>query len=60
MQNVAIREDGQVMRPMYAMTIKSPAESRGPWDYYKPGAEIPAAQLWRPLAEGGCEFVKGK
>ncbi|MFO1199384.1 MAG: ABC transporter substrate-binding protein [Burkholderiaceae bacterium] len=60
MKNVAIREDGQVMRPMYAMTIKSPAESRGPWDYYKPGAEIPAAQLWRPLAEGGCEFVKGK
>lgn len=58
MKNVAIREDGQVMRPGYVVQIKAPADSRSPYDYYKVGSEIAAAQLWRPLAEGQCGFLK--
>lgn len=58
MKGVAIREDGQVMRPGYAVQIKSPAESKGAFDFYKVGGTIAAAQVWRPLAEGNCEFVK--
>ncbi|MBL8287312.1 MAG: ABC transporter substrate-binding protein [Rubrivivax sp.] len=58
MKNVAIREDGQVMRPGYVVQIKAPGDSKSPWDYYKVGSEIAAAQLWRPLAEGQCEFLK--
>ncbi|HSW04404.1 ABC transporter substrate-binding protein [Aquabacterium sp.] len=57
-KNARIREDGQLMRPSYSITIKSPAESKGKFDYYKIGAEIPAEQAYRPLAEGVCEFAK--
>ena len=58
MKNVPIREDGQVMRPGYVVQIKSKAESKAPFDYYKVGSVIPAEQVWRPLAEGNCDFVK--
>jgi branched-chain amino acid transport system substrate-binding protein len=36
-----VREDGRVMRDMYLYQVKSPAESKGPWDYYKLIATIP-------------------
>ncbi|MES2509747.1 MAG: ABC transporter substrate-binding protein [Pseudomonadota bacterium] len=58
MKNVKIREDGQVMRPTYAITVKTPAESKGKFDLYKVGAEIPGEQVFRSLADGGCDFVK--
>lgn len=58
MKNVSIREDGQAMRPNYAVLVKTPAESKGKYDYYKIGAEIPPQQAYRPLSEGGCDFVK--
>jgi branched-chain amino acid transport system substrate-binding protein len=58
MKNVTIREDGQAMRPNYAVTVKSPAESKGKFDYYKVGATIPPEQAYRPLSEGGCPLVK--
>jgi branched-chain amino acid transport system substrate-binding protein len=54
-----IREDGQVMRKMYLVQVKSPAESHEPWDYEKVIATIPPEEAWRPLAEGGCDLVKG-
>jgi len=31
---------------------------KGPWDYYKIQATIPAEQAFRPLDQGGCELVK--
>jgi len=43
---------------MYLFEVKKPAESKGPWDYYKLRATIPADQAFRPLAEGGCPLVK--
>ncbi len=58
MKNVTIREDGQVMRPLYAVQVKTPAESKGKFDLYSIKGEIPADQAFRPMAEGGCDFVK--
>ncbi|HSV82358.1 MAG TPA: ABC transporter substrate-binding protein [Ramlibacter sp.] len=58
MKNVRIREDGQVMRPTYVVQVKAPAESKSKNDFYKLLGEIPADQAFRPLAEGGCDFVK--
>jgi branched-chain amino acid transport system substrate-binding protein len=60
MKNVRIREDGQVMRPTYIVQVKTPAESKAKYDYYQVKGEIAADQVWRPLAEGGCDFVKAK
>jgi branched-chain amino acid transport system substrate-binding protein len=56
--NVQIREDGRVMHVMYLWQVKTPAESKYPFDYCKLLVTIPPAQAWRPLAEGGCPFVK--
>ena len=58
MKNVSIREDGQVMRPLYAVQVKTPAESKGKFDLYSIKGEIPADQAFRPLSEGSCDFVK--
>jgi branched-chain amino acid transport system substrate-binding protein len=30
-----IREDGLMIHDMYVMKVKTPAESKYPWDYYK-------------------------
>ncbi len=53
----SIREDGRGLFPAYLFEVKSPAESKGPWDYYKLVATTPANEAWRPLAEGGCKLV---
>ena len=54
-----IREDGRVMRDMYLEEVKSPAESKYPFDYFKILATIPPEQAFRPLKDGGCPLVHG-
>jgi branched-chain amino acid transport system substrate-binding protein len=54
----SIRVDGRKIHPAYLVEVKKPAESKGPWDYYKVRATIPADQAFRPLADGGCPLVK--
>jgi len=53
-----IRQDGRMVHDMYVYEVKSPAESKYPWDYYKLRATIPAKQAFRPLADSTCPFVK--
>jgi branched-chain amino acid transport system substrate-binding protein len=53
-----VRADGRKIHDMYLFRVKTPAESKGPWDYYETVATIPAAQAFRPLNEGGCSLVK--
>jgi branched-chain amino acid transport system substrate-binding protein len=55
---VTIRPDGRVTHPVYLFEIKTPAESRYPFDYYKLLATIPADEAFRPLADGGCPMIK--
>ncbi|MFG1422291.1 ABC transporter substrate-binding protein [Xanthobacter sp. VTT E-85238] len=52
-----IRADGRKMHPMYLFQVKTPAESKYPWDYYTYKAEIPAEVAFRPLNAGGCPLV---
>ncbi len=54
----SIREDGRKLHDMYLFEVKKPAESKGPWDYYKVRATIPAAEAFRPIAQGDCPLVK--
>jgi len=54
----SIRVDGRALHPAYLVQVKTPAESKGPWDYYKIVSTIPADQAFRPLADGGCPLVK--
>jgi branched-chain amino acid transport system substrate-binding protein len=53
-----IREDGRMIHDMYLMQVKSPAESRFPWDYYKTLATIPGDQAFQPLSKSTCPMVK--
>ncbi len=53
-----IREDGRKLHPAYLFEVKSPAESRGSWDLYKLAVTTPAEEAARPLAEGGCGFIR--
>jgi branched-chain amino acid transport system substrate-binding protein len=52
--NARIRADGRVLRDFYLFEVKAPAESKGPWDYYKLVRTIPAEEAARPEGEGGC------
>jgi len=52
-----IRADGAMIHEMYVMQVKTPQESKYPWDYYKILATIPGDQAFRSLAEGGCPLV---
>jgi branched-chain amino acid transport system substrate-binding protein len=56
--DVAIRQDGRVIHPMYLFEVKKPEESKYPYDYYKLVSTTPADQAFRPMADGGCSLVK--
>src|SRR2546425_5058486 len=53
-----VRPDGRKIHPVYLFEVKKPSESKGPWDYYKVRATIPAEQAFRPMDQGGCPLVK--
>ncbi len=53
-----IREDGRMMHDVYLCQVKKPDELKQPWDYYHVLRTIPAAQAWRPLADGSCPMVR--
>jgi branched-chain amino acid transport system substrate-binding protein len=54
----SIRADGRKIHPAYLFEVKSPAESKGPWDYYKLVGTTSADQAFRPLSESACPLVK--
>jgi branched-chain amino acid transport system substrate-binding protein len=54
----SIRADGRRLCPAYLLEVKTPAESRGAWDYYKLLQTTAADEAFRPLAEGGCSLVR--
>ena len=53
-----VRADGRKLHNMYLFEVKKPDESRYPWDYYKLIKTIPPGEAWRPLEDGGCDFLK--
>jgi hypothetical protein len=53
-----IRPDGRKLHDAYLFEVKKPAESKGPWDYYKLRATLPANEVFRPMSEGDCPLVK--
>jgi branched-chain amino acid transport system substrate-binding protein len=57
MRNASIRSDGRVIHDMYLYQVKTPAESKGPWDYLKLQSTIPAQQAFKPM-DASCPLVK--
>jgi branched-chain amino acid transport system substrate-binding protein len=52
-----VRKDGRVIHDMYLFEVKSPEQSKGPWDYYNLKRTVPAADAFRPMNQGGCSLV---
>ena len=57
-KNGYIREDGTLVRDMYLFEVKSPSESRGPWDYYKQIAVIPGEEAFKLLGPNECYMTR--
>ena len=53
----SVRPDGRKIHDMYLFEVKKPEESKGPYDYYNVKATIPAAEAFRPMADGGCPLA---
>lgn len=52
-----IRADGRAVHASHLFRVKSPAESKGPWDMYQLVATIPPDKAFRPMADGHCPMV---
>jgi branched-chain amino acid transport system substrate-binding protein len=57
-KSATLRADGRLIHDMLLVEVKSPEQSRYPWDYYRLKGVLPGAEAFRPLAEGGCPFVR--
>ena len=53
-----LREDGRVIDDVGLYQVKTPAESKEPWDYLKLVHTIPGDQAFLSLAESACPLVK--
>jgi branched-chain amino acid transport system substrate-binding protein len=56
--NGVIRADGLMEHDMYVMQVKAPAESKGPWDYYKLVDTMSGDEAYGKLADSTCPLVK--
>ncbi|MEQ1515774.1 MAG: ABC transporter substrate-binding protein [Usitatibacteraceae bacterium] len=58
-KNGKIREDGRMVHDMYLFQVKSPAESKAPWDYYKLKGTVKGDEAFQTLANSRCPaFMK--
>jgi branched-chain amino acid transport system substrate-binding protein len=55
-----IRRDGRMVHDMYLFEVKTPDESKAPWDYYKLLSKIDANKAFQPLEKSTCELVTKK
>jgi branched-chain amino acid transport system substrate-binding protein len=54
----SIQPNGRTIHPAYLFEVKKPSESKGPWDYYKLIATIPADEAFTPLDKSSCPLLK--
>jgi branched-chain amino acid transport system substrate-binding protein len=57
-KNAYIRADGRMIHDMYLMQVKSPAESKEPWDYFKVVQTIPGEQAYTKPENSKCSLMK--
>jgi branched-chain amino acid transport system substrate-binding protein len=52
-----LRPDGLMVHDLYLVQVKTPAESKAPWDYYKILATIPGDKAFPP-PDPACPLVQ--
>jgi len=56
--NGTIRADGLMEHEMYIMQVKTPSESKQPWDYYRLVEKMPGDQAFGKLSDSKCPLLK--
>lgn len=56
--NGKILRNGRMVHDMYLVQVKTPAESKAPWDYYRILREIPGEQAFLAEKDSGCPLVQ--
>jgi branched-chain amino acid transport system substrate-binding protein len=57
-RKASLREDGRVMYDVALYQVKTPAESKAAWDYYKKIRVIEAKDAFLPTDPQACAFLK--
>jgi len=52
----SILANGRVLHDMYLYQVKSPAESKAEWDYFKLVDTIPAKDAFQTVEQSGCNL----
>jgi branched-chain amino acid transport system substrate-binding protein len=57
-KNGFIRADGRMVHDMYLMQVKTPEQSKEPWDYYNVVTTFKGEEAWTTKAETKCALWK--
>jgi branched-chain amino acid transport system substrate-binding protein len=57
-KTVTIREDGRAVFDLDIYQVKTPAESKGPWDLYSKVKTVPGDEVFAPLNKTACSFLR--
>jgi branched-chain amino acid transport system substrate-binding protein len=57
-KNGYVRADGLMIHTMYVMQVKTPAESKYPWDYYKVIKVMPGEEAFGSQPDPTCPLIK--
>ena len=50
--------NGRMLTDMLLVRIKTPAESKGPWDYFQITGVVPGEDAFRKVADSQCPLLK--
>lgn len=56
-QNGKVLANGRMVHDMYLARVKTPEESKGPWDYYEIVRVIPGDEAYMSVEESGCQLA---
>ncbi|WP_420992253.1 ABC transporter substrate-binding protein [Cupriavidus sp. 30B13] len=57
-RNPKLRPDGRMVHDYYYFHVKTPQESKGPWDLYTLEKTLPGDQVFLPISESQCRVFK--
>ncbi|MEG0002727.1 MAG: ABC transporter substrate-binding protein [Comamonas sp.] len=57
-RNGVLRADGKMVHDMYLVQVKTPAESKKPWDYYKIVETVAGKDAFAGLSDSKCSLVR--
>lgn len=57
-RNAKLRADGRMIHDYYYFRVKTPQESKGPWDLYAVEKTLPGEEVFLPQKESQCRVFK--